>query len=192
MLPWASPDSETDPCCCACPVEAPPSGENWFEITEGEFFDYLNGGTWNLNGSVNQSESTGDGWTSSGSASGSASGHSSGCFHSVSGSFPITITYHDPGEHTSPFTVNMGLDISLQSYYDSGTDTTTYYIVISAYVWVVSSGSGGGTGYPPSGSITVDGNSLTTHGVWSPDWAGNPGYTNSSSGTLTATFTPDS
>jgi len=191
---WVLAGSETNPCCCIdCVTESVPTGENVFSITETEFFDYYNGGTWALSGASSSSESDTAGNVSTADGSGSSSGHASGCSHSVSGTFLASVTYNTSSSvsRTYNYNANMSVSVQLSAYYNTGTSLWEYYAEFAGTADSVSSGSSGGTGYPTTTSLTVDGNALTSHGTWSPGWRYNAGYTNSSSSSMTATFTPD-
>lgn len=159
-----------------------PSGNNVFQISKSEHDAYENGGTWTLNSSFSESESTADGRTSSGGGSINASGSTSGCSGSVSGSGTANVDY---GSFTADYTISC--DIS----YQLGEQNGVYYIALFANAHEASSEvESSPCGYPGNVSLVVDGHSLSGVGLWCPGWDGAEGYQNTSSSTLTATFTP--
>ena len=186
--------------CCGGGCSGPTSGENVFSITKEEYDAYKAGGTWSIDWSLTIAESwTGPDYenggtttyTTSGSGSGTVTGSGSGCTHTINQD-PTEFSYSYTDEYGYTYTNNDGpVAFSLQL----GQSGSNYYAKFSGSVWNMSSEEpdGGDTTYPPTRTLTADGNSLTTYGLWDPGALNNDaytGYSNTSSVSFSATFTP--
>jgi hypothetical protein len=166
------------------------SPANVFEITKEEFDQYYNGGTWQVDTQWIAREvvtSNTPNCVSDSTDSGSINAFAEGCNHFVEGIVSASVTYSGPcsgdftAYYTFPFYIKLRIGrvgpklyahfIALSNVSDSDMTSTTAI-------------------YPGTVTFTVDGNSLLAFGTWFPGWEGYSGYSNNSSITLTATFTP--
>jgi hypothetical protein len=181
--------SEISACCCDhCVVEEDPSEyPNTFEITEEEFNDYYNGGIWAITGDGDYGESLPDGRYLTASGSGSDNIETSGCEQLAGSYFPVSgEQVLEVGEDPVPIAYDepYGITLTLYKFEDQ------FFAQFTAYIQQADTDPASTTGYPPTISLSVDGHTLTGYGHWSPDWAVETGYSNTTSVTLTATFTP--
>lgn len=151
------------------------------EITGAQFAQYVNGGTWDVSVTENFSEAY-PGSTASGTGSGSEAAAYSGCSGSVDTVSSSSIHYNEGGsEYDNTFDNDYDLDISV------GFSGGRYYLGISLSGFFTTTGPGTGWG---SGTMIVDGHSVPIFSEWSPAWSGFSGYTNSSTFSIVANFTP--
>jgi hypothetical protein len=172
-------------CCRPCRRNGEPlRGENVFEISKQEYYNYYNGGTWTLNSSFILSETTAN-TVSSGSGSVSGSVYTYGCYGEaeVRGSFVAslsdgTATYFSNELIVGSITYRLGFDNGLFLVKFMATATN-----------VISDGLGDVCGpYPPLRSITVAGRNIPSYSTWCPGWMNTLNYANHSSVEFTATY----
>jgi hypothetical protein len=174
-------------CGCCEPCNGPTSGQNVFEISKEKYYAYLRGGTWTLTSAFSETESAADGRSSNGGGSISGSGDTNGCSGYVSAQGTATVTYPPGGP--SEYTISCSISYSLSH----DVENDLYFVKLSGTAHeATSEAESSQCGYPTSVSITVDGENLPAFGTWCPGWQGSDGYTNTSSSTLTATYTPSS
>ena len=176
---------------CPCREATAPTGDNVFQISEAEFLAYVAGGTWSIACTQQINETIDDGW-SSGSGSGVVTGAASGCSHTVKGPIPCRVEWSDaaPADYTAPVTLKAEFAALV-----SPSGNPVYYASFTGSFWEVEfgayrAGQRVAYPYPPTRSISVDGNPLTSYGTWNPTWSSNTNYVNTSSVTVEATFTP--
>jgi hypothetical protein len=169
---------------------------NVFEITKSEYNAYINGGTWDIQTTWVHNESySGYGYlgsesaTAVGGGSANSSKFSEGCVHSVSGTISTSVLFTIIRlSGTNTFTVNSvfstGMGLSLKVYENK------YYARYNAYSVVSDSDVYEPNRYPRNVNFTIQGSRLDAYGAWIPGWSDRPNYTNNSTSTLTATFTP--
>lgn len=185
--------------CCEAICNGPTSGQNVFEITNKEYNAYFSGGTWNVSTIWTQIESAqpidpdNPNCLSNGSGNGNVSLVQTGCIHNVNGTANATATYSGDcsGNFTDNYTFTFGIALNIGI---STSNPKKYYAQYYAYSNVSNSSlSSSPSGYPATVNFSVDGNNLIAFGNWFPGWR-NPDpnkYTNNSTITLTATFTPN-
>ena len=177
--------------CCGC--GGPTSGQNVFEITKQEYDAYKKGGTWSVSTNWVQFESANPNCIANGTGSGSVSELGQGCVHSVNGTANASTTYSGDcfGDITIDYEFGFGITLELGIGYASS--TPKYYAAYYAFSNVSDSSlTSSPSGFPANVDFDVDGNNLIAFGNWFPQWDGSfPGYTNNSTATLTATFTPN-
>lgn len=176
--------------CCDCNEDFSITGQNVFEITQSKYNAYKKGGTWNFNGSWIANElvpSQTPNCTSSGNDTISYSQNSSGCYY-ITFQTSASQTYTGPcyGDRV----VNYSFPTSLIVLYKS--ENGKFYAKYTLNSNVSSSElTSSPTGYPGIVNFSVDGNTLIAFGRWTPQWSGYAGYQNTSSMTISATFTPN-
>lgn len=174
--------------CACCDCNGPTSGQNVFQITKEEYEAYLRGGTWYLSSSWSQYEAL-DNQTSYGNGIASGSGTTRGCSGAVSVEGTANVTYTDNGQISNSFDYSISCGVSYSLGRDFENDI--YFVQLSGTAHEADSNAEWSPcGYPASVTITVNGNNLIAFGTWCPGWAGD-GYTNNSTSTLTATYTPN-
>lgn len=187
--------------CCGCKDNFLITDRNVFEITKQEHDQYKKGGTWNcnLNFQIRESVlSVTPPCNSSGGASKTFSVYQEGCAHGFEFSSNGLITYSGLcfGDREDELFLRTEINIRLRYYNDK------YYMKVLC-VTLTSSGFLGqifttegslldDTGLPPTTNCSIDGNNLTVVRRWIPPWSigGYSEYTNTSTFTLNATFTP--
>ena len=177
--------------CCDC-LDGPTEGQNVFEITKEEFRRYFKGGMWEVTTDWVQFESANPDCIANGTGGGSVIEEASGCNHIVSGTADGITTFSGEcfGNITVNYTFSFGISIELGVDYSAS--PTKYFVKYAAFSNVSNSDlTSSPTGYPANVDFTVDGNPLIAFGNWSPGWAGFSGYSNDSTATLVATFTPN-
>ena len=177
--------------CCGCNESFSITDQNVFEITKLEHDAYKKGGTWNINGNWSGNElvtSQTPNCTSTGNSSVSHSQNLSGCSHYIDFQTNASTTYTGPC--FGDFTVNysFGTNFTVLLKYENEKFYAKYIITSNVSSSELTSSP---TGYPATVNFSVDGNALVAFGNWSPGWSGYPGYQNTSSVTISATFTPD-
>jgi hypothetical protein len=177
--------------CCGEVCNGPISGQNVFEITKQEYDAYFSGGTWDVSTTWTQFESANPNCLANGTGDGNISLVQTGCIHNVAGTADASTTYSGNcfGDTTVNYTFGFGITLEL------GVDTSNprkYYAKYYAYSNVSNSSlSSSPTGYPATVNFNVDGNNLIAFGDWGPGWSSYSGYTNNSTATLTASFSPN-
>lgn len=178
--------------CCGCSGAFSITDQNVFQITKEEHDAYKKGGTWNVFVNWFATElvtSQTPNCTSSANDSGSFTGTAIGCFHFVSGDVNGTTTYTGPcfGDITANY--SFGNSVQLLLKFENGNYYAKYIVSSNVSNSELTSSP---FGYPQTVNFTVDGNTLVAFGDWQPGWSAiYSGYQNTSSITLTATFTPD-
>jgi hypothetical protein len=177
---------------CKCICCGPTSGQNVFEITEEEYDSYYKGGTWNVSTNWVQFESANPNCIANGTGAGSKSEFQKGCIHSVNGTANATTTYTGNcfGNRTVEYEFGFGITLELGIGCESS--TPKYYAKYYAFSNVSNSSlTSSPRGFPANVDFDVDGNNLIAFGNWFPGWENSySGYTNNSTATLTATFSP--
>jgi hypothetical protein len=169
----------------------PKSGQNVFEITKQEYDAYKKGGTWSVSTNWVQFESANPNCIANGTGSGSVSATQSGCAHTVNGKANASTTFSGNcgGNFTTNYTFGFGITLELGEVLSG--ETKRYYANYYAFSNVSDSSlTSSLRGFPANVNFDVDGNNLIAFGNWSPAWNGLPNYTNNSTATLTATFSP--
>jgi hypothetical protein len=177
--------------CCGCKEEFSITDQNVFEITGLEHDAYKKGGTWNIIGNWIGNElvtSETPNCTGIGNDSASHSQNSSGCSHYISFQTNASTTYTGPcfGDRTEDYLIFTNFTVLLK--YENEKFYAKYIIRSNVSSSELTSSP---TGYPATVNFSVDGNTLVAFGNWDPGWRGYPGYQNTSSITISATFTPD-
>jgi hypothetical protein len=174
-------------CCVVC--NGPTSGVNVFQITKEEYDNYYKGGTWNVSGTVTIQESTSTGNSSNGTSGGSFSVQSYGCNFSHYESFKSIVTYIENNGTPGDISYQQSYGIS----YNLGRSGVNFYIYLCGGVpfneGTVTCNNSGGTGQGTP-TANIDGNNIQLISNWLPGWMGLPGYSNTSTSNLIATFTP--
>jgi hypothetical protein len=175
--------------CCYCNSSFEITDQNVFEITKEEHDKYRLGGTWNFTGNFTASElvtSETPNCTGNTNTQINNSMDASGCQHNVNFSTDASFEYTGPcfGDITIDYSFGTNLLVLLkyenQKFYAK-------YILNS----ILSSSeiTSSPFGYPTA-NFSVDGNNLIAFGNWDPSWRSYPGYQNTSSITISVTFTP--
>jgi hypothetical protein len=175
--------------CCGCngPTE---TGVNIFQITKEEYDNYYKGGTWNISGNIKVSESAADGRSATSNSSGNFTVESSGCNFEHYETFDNNVTYQYP--ESEPFVSTFQQPYGIK--YSLGKSEGNYYIYLCGGVSLneapVECADEGGTGYGTP-TAKIDGNNIQLISTWTPGWSGEPGYVNTTTSNLIATFTPN-
>jgi hypothetical protein len=188
--------SGVDPCCCAtCEVETPPSGAGVFQVSASEFNAYIDGGVWTVSVSEGGSESdTIAGISASGSGSITLTRQQDGCYHDVLGGFDWTYnyTFADGDSLAELRHSSVEFYAEFSCYFNDTTEEWEFYASFSVQAGAAVSNEEPGIGdYPSTRSFIVEGNTLTTIGLWTPTWTPSSAYSNSIATILSVTFAPD-
>ena len=176
--------------CCFCNSDFSITDQNVFEITRQEHDAYKRGGTWNFTGNWTANElvtSETPNCTSYGSSSINNSKSSSGCIYNISFQTSASNTYTGPcfGDITVDY--SFGTSFTYLLKYENEKFYAKYILDSNVSSSTLESSP---TGYPRTVNFSVDGNNLIAFGNWNPGWSSYSGYQNTSSITISATFTP--
>jgi hypothetical protein len=175
--------------CCNCNEIFSITDQNVFEITELEYNKYRNGGEWNINGNWSVNElvpSQTPICTGIGNDVILHSQNSSGCSHNINFQTSASVVYTGPcsGDTTVDYSFNTNLNVLLS--YQNNKFYAKYIMNSNVSSSELTSSP---TGYPATVNFSVDGNTLVAFGSWGPSWRSYAGYINTSSMTISATFT---
>jgi hypothetical protein len=178
--------------CCYCNTEFDINSQNVFEITKEEHDSYRKGGVWNFSGNQSLNElvtSQSPNCTSYGYDIISDSiNKPAACSYYINFLTNARQTYTGPcfGDSVQEYFFLTSFFVYLK--YENNKFYVKYVILSNVSSSELTSSP---TGYPAIVNFSVDGNNLIAFGDWDPSWASYSGYQNTSSITISVTFTPN-